>query len=90
MRLKSLIFGGGLVAGVVIAGIFAASIIIAKYREKAHEFSTRANLLNEHRKCQIQQQHRGRPNAGKPRRPITSSPKILYSSGARPAAHCLL
>lgn len=34
-----------------------------------------------HRRCQIEQRHRGHPSAGKPRRLITSSPKIPHSSG---------
>src|SRR6201993_876542 len=38
------------------------------------------SVAEDHRRCQIQRRHRGHPSAGKPRRLITSSPKIPHSS----------
>lgn len=47
--------------------------------------SKHKSVAEAHRRCQIQRWHRGHPNAGKPRRLITSSPKIPHSSRRRPA-----
>ncbi len=41
------------------------------------------SVAESHCRCQIQRRHRGYPNAGKPRRLITSSPKIPHSLKSR-------